>query len=75
MTNKKLTHIILVAIGLLALIIFLILPIFSTRINPFSNCGTYDEQGDLHSTCVCHGIRTRIDNSSKCWGLRIDHYE
>ncbi len=75
MINKKLAYIILIVIGLLALTIFLVLPIFGVHVDPFSNCGIYDEEGDLHSTCVCYGIRTRVDDFSRCWGLRIDHYE
>lgn len=76
MMNKKLTYIILIVIGLLALMVFLILPVFfGAHIDPFSNCGIYDDEGDLHSTCVCYGMRIRVDDFSQCLGLRIDYYE
>jgi hypothetical protein len=73
MMNKKIAYTIFITGGLLILSVFLILPEF--RIDPFSNCGVYDNKGDLHSTCVCYGVRTRVDNFSRCWGLKFNYYE
>ena len=79
MKHKKLIYIILVSVLSIFLIIPLLLhivfPHTGIGIDPFSNCGIYDEEDELHSTCICLGIRTRVDNYSRCWGYRVDYYE
>jgi hypothetical protein len=83
MKNKKLVPTILVIVGLLTILIFFIIPILLSfvyphagiGIGPLYNCGIYDENNKVHSTCLCLGIQTRVDDYSRCWGYGVDYYE
>lgn len=72
--NKKIIYGILIII-LLVFLLTIVLRGSDASINTSSNCGLYDENGALHSTCECLGIRTKVENYSHCWGIRFDYYE